>query len=137
MKLSALNQSTKQKPVFAWFEAERGPNDTRGVRLAFIQPLVADFDERIRNAEEKAAQGDMDAERYVADLQKSKQRYVAGGQTFFTPDLGWWLNEKSFHEGHGNFKGVSKGEIMTKYPTLIILKSRNEAIDAAKKAGLI
>lgn len=129
MLLTELHENSA--PVFAWLEPSRGPEDLMGVRLAYIQPLVAHFDKVIKFAQEEGK------EDRAARLMRDKEAYVKRGQSFFTPDFGWWMDEDDFHNGREGFMGVHKGAILHKFPNLRVLSSKQEAIDAAKQAGLI
>lgn len=129
MLLTELHQS--DEPIFAWLEPSRGPEDLMGVRLAYIQPLIPHFDKIIKFAQEEGK------EDRVQRLTRDKEAYLKRGQKFFTPDFGWWMNERDFHEGREGFLGVHKGAILHKHPNLHVLSSREEAISSAKQAGLI
>jgi len=136
MKLDEI-VNTEAKPVIAWLEPSRGPENLSGVRLAYIQPLVPHFDDMIAEAEEEEAKGDSREAERAKRLRRDKERYVKKGQRFFTPDMGWWMNEKDFHSDKEGFGGAHRGSLQHKYPHLTIVKTRKEAIKAAEDAGLI
>lgn len=124
-------------PVIAWLTPAKGPNDIKGVRLAYIQPVIPHFDYLIAAANEEAERGnDLEAER-AENLRKMKKDTVNSGQRFFTPDLGWWPNTETFQRGDAGFDGITKGFLQSKYPNLRIVKSSDEAIRLAKEAGII
>lgn len=126
-----LHEMYNIEPIFAWFEPSKGPEDLRGVRLAFIEPIAPKFDSRIEDATQKK-----DTKR-AEETKLMKDNYLRQGQKFFTPDLGWWMSEEDFHNGSGSFKGHTKGNVFQKYPDLQIFSSREEATKAAEKAGII
>ena len=135
MKLHEIHEQAK--PIFAWLDPARGPEDIRGVRLAYIQPLAAHFDDVITKAEEEAREGDDRAAQRVERLLKDKEAYMKRGQRFFTPDMGWWTNEEEFHSGREGFGGATRGNILARYPHVVVVGSREEAIKGAEEAGLI
>jgi hypothetical protein len=127
-------------PIFAWLEPSNGPEDIRGVRLAYIEPTKARHEHNLANA---TAAND---ERWINNVKRMGADLAKSGQSYYTPDLGWWQSEQDFY---GSKEGVSGLAGMTavrgpnvetlkaKYPDLHILKSREEAVAAAKQAGLI
>jgi len=119
------------EPRFAWFEPSAGPENVSGVRLAFIEPIEPKFDAQIKDAHDKK---DFKREEM---FRLRKKNYIDNGQKFFTPDLGWWMSEKDFHDGGNSFSGFTKGNIFQKYPDLEIFPSRDAAVVAAKKAKII
>lgn len=137
MKLTDLHETVGAKPVLAWLEPASGPEDIRGVRLAYIQPLAAHYDDLIKKAQEEADKGNSREQARADRLRKDKERYTQKGQRFFTPDMGWWMNERDFYEDREGFGGVHKGQLQVKYPNLKVVSSREEAIKMAEQAGLI
>lgn len=119
------------EPKFAWFEPSSGPENVQGVRLAFIEPIEPKFDAQIQDA---VNSGD---EKKEEMFRMRKQNYIKQGQKYFTPDLGWWMSEKDFHDGGNSFGGFTKGNVFQKYPDLEIFPSRDAAVIAAKKAKII
>lgn len=119
------------EPQFAWLEPASGPEDLKGVRLAFIEPIEPKFTAQIEDAAntKNAKREEM--------FRLRMQNYLKQGQTFFTPDLGWWMSEEDFHNGGTSFGGSTKGNIFQKYPDLEIFPSRDAAVVAAKKAKVI
>lgn len=126
-----LNEVHQKNPQFAWLERASGPEDIVGVRLAYIEPVEASIKSHIEDARSK--KDDKRAER----LELRLQNYLNQGQKYFTPDVGWWMSEESFHAGEGGFGGVTKGNIYQRYPNLQVFPTRKEAITAAEKAGII
>lgn len=119
-----------EDPIFAWLEPARGPEDISGVRLAFVQPIKRYYDRLKAEAQES---GD---DRWLARLEQISKRYEDTGQQAFTPDLGWWMSKEDFYNDDTGFGGVQKSKIAAQYPRLHVMKSRDEAFAAAKKAGL-
>lgn len=116
-------------PIFAWFEPSRGPEDIKGVRLAYIEPVKA---RQAYNIAQATAAND---ERWLRNVKNNTM--ASSGQKYFTPDLGWWDNLEAFHSGKGGFGGINSDTLYSKYPDLHIMKSREEAIAAAEQAGII
>lgn len=119
------------EPQFAWLEPALGPEDIRGVRLAFIEPMLPRLDAQVKQA------ASVDDKKKEEMFRLRKENYLKQGQKFFTPDLGWWMSEKDFHDGGNSFGGFTKGNVLKKYPDLQIFPSKEAAIIAAKKAKII
>ena len=117
--------------IFAWFEPSKGPCDLMGVRLAYIDPFDKHFERLL-----EAANKDKDTPRAL-NLLHSKAYYEKQGQKYFTPDLGWWMSKKHYIEGDKSFGGVTREQIEDKYYSITIFETRDEAIAAAEKAGLV
>lgn len=137
MKLAELHEAEQAQPVLAWLDSQRGPNDIMGVTLRYVQPLVAQMDDVIAKAQEQADRGDGRAAERAKRLLQRKEEYVKAGQRYFTPDLGWWMDEDDFQAGREGFGGVTKGLLQKKYPNLRIVSSEKEAAERAEEAGLI
>jgi hypothetical protein len=58
-------------------------------------------------------------------------------KSFTTPDLGWWDSIEHFNSGRSGFGGVTKDKVFARYPDLQMFASREEAMAAAREAGLI
>ena len=118
-------------PIFAWFEPSKGPEDIRGVRLAYIEPTRARQEYNLGRA--TAAKD----ERWATTVKQTGDALAKSGQKYYTPDLGWWDNLEAFHSGKGGFGGTNSDTLYAKYPNLHIMKSREEAIAAAEQAGIL
>jgi hypothetical protein len=119
------------EPQFAWLEPALGPEDIKGVRLAFVEPVIPRLNSQIEQAENA---GDS---KKAEMFRLRKENYIKQGQKFFTPDLGWWMSEEDFHRGGNSFGGFTKGNVLKKYPDLQIFPSKEAAVVAAKKAKVI
>ena len=126
-----LNEIQNPNPVFAWLEPAKGPEGIQGVRLAYIEPLDPKHEEMIANAEEK---GEM---KRAETLRANLKNYQKKGQTFFTPDFGWWANEDDFHNSREGFGGITKGRVLSTNPNIVINSSKEQAVKSAKEAGII
>ena len=120
-----------ERPIVAWFESAKGPEDLPGVRLAYIEPTYIHF-ERALEAANKA----MDTPRALNILHQ-KSFYEQKGQKYFTPDFGWWMKEGDYYSGREGFGGVTRKLVETEHPNILIMSSRKRAIDYAKKKGLL
>ena len=120
-------------PQYAWFEPAQNAAGMKGVRLAFVEPTMPRFDSQIADADQK---GDVSRKERVM---LKKDNYEKQGLKAFpnAPDLGWWLTSEDFERGENNERGLTKGNIYQRYPNLEIFKTREEAEEAAHKAGLI
>ena len=118
-------------PIFAWFEPARGPEDLPGVRLAYIDPIRTYFDRAL-----EAANKAMDTPRALNILHQ-RTFYEQKGQTYFTPDFGWWMKEADYYNGRGGFGGVTKEQIEERNPTIVIVSSHDEAKEKAEEMGLL
>lgn len=125
-----MKQDDRQS-IFAWFEPSRGPCDIIGVRLAYIDPFETHF-ERLLNEANK----DKDTPRAL-NILHSKSYYADKKQEYFTPDAGWWMNKEHYIEGRSGFGGVTRDKVEEDYYSISLHNTRDEAITAAKKAGII
>lgn len=119
------------EPKFAWFEPAEGPMGTRGVRLAFIEPVEPKFNSQIEDAKKA---GDKKRTDMIA---LKKQNYLKQGANMLTPDLGWWPTREEFENGQPSYRGYTKGNVYAKHPDLEIFNSKEEAVKAAKSAGIL
>ena len=118
-------------PTYAWLEPAQGPENLRGVRLAVIDPVAPRVKEYTKNAIDS---NDQDR---VKQLERIGAQYKKQEQSYTTPDLGWWMSSEDFHDGKDGFDGLSKQQVLAKYPNLIIVNTKKEAISAAEEAGII
>lgn len=128
MKLLELNGTNN--PVFAWLDPARGPENLKGVRLAYILPYKQHLAKIRQDAE---AKGD---ERRLQNIERMEREQAKSGQKALTPDLGWWMNKEDFYADKEGFGGAMKSRVYTKHPGLQIMNSREEAFQAAEQAGL-
>ena len=131
-----MNKSFKsirdeRESLLAWFEPSKGPEDIIGVRLVFIDPIDKFYERALEEANK-----DKDTSRALS-LLHSKQYYEGKGQKFFTPDVGWWMSKEDYTEGKEGFGGVTREQMELKYRNITIFETCEEAIAAAKSAGLI
>lgn len=119
------------EPKYAWFEPAPGPMNTIGVRLAFIEPIEPKFNSQIEDAKNT---GNKKREEMIA---LKKQNYLKQGANMITPDLGWWASKEDFDQGEPSFRGFTKGNVFQKHPDLEIFGSKEEAVKAAKAAGIL
>ena len=119
------------EPRYAWFEPAQGPHNVMGVRLAFVEPIKSRLDYQIQDATQKK---DI---RRKETIQFKKHNYLKQGEEIFTPDLGWWPSSTDFENGNPNVSGWTKGNVFAKYPNLEIFPSKEAAIAAAKKNGVL
>lgn len=128
MKLFELNEVNE--PIFAWLDSARGPENLRGVRLAYVLPYKRHL-AKIR--QEAEAEGD---ERRLRNIERSEGEQAKSGQKALTPDLGWWMNKEDFYADKEGFGGAKKSRIYAKHPNLQVVDSREKAFQAAEEAGL-
>lgn len=120
MKLNEIAQSPRA--MHGFFQRARGPNDTPGVHLHYIQGHD-EWNEHLRT--QATAKGD---QRWLDRIEQMAARET---QPFFHPTLGWWDSEDAYHSGKRGFGGATKQDIMRKNPDLQIHNSRADAVTAA------
>jgi hypothetical protein len=103
----------------AYWNAERGPNNTPGEALHIIQDKSEWRDNLLKSIKDDPAR-----------IARINQMYSKGG--YFTPQIGWFMSRDEYEIGRSGFGGVAKDSILNRYPGLQIHESLK---DAAKAAG--
>jgi hypothetical protein len=134
MKLFEIHQ----RPVFAWLEPTVGPGGVVGVALKYIRSTDTHLHNLINNAKELLDKRDDDIQLgRIAQLTKQLNQNHKEHRTYDTPSLGWWRDEKDFHQGKEGAKGTHKGDLLHRYPNLSIVKSKDQAVKYSKEHGII
>lgn len=131
MRLREINSDVPltedEDKIYAWLEPSRGPENLKGVRLAYVQDIDKHHD---RLEQQAAAKGDNRWLENIDRLRQDAEKRPAGSR-YYTPDLGWWQSKRDFEEGKTGFGGVTMDSVHTKHPNIEIVGSRKEAVSAA------
>ncbi len=124
MKLQDLVESSSDLGPMehAFWQNTKGPNNTPGVSLHYIQ------DEKKWNEHILADATAKNEERRIKTI---KQRMSSSNQQFSHPSFDWWMSNKHFEEGDKGFGGMTKERVMKENPKLKIHNSKEEAVRAA------
>jgi hypothetical protein len=127
MKLSELMEASSElgPQEHAFWQHTRGPNNTPGASLHYIQDEEAWGKHILADATEKGE------ERRIKNIQQSYERGQYDKGKFSHPSFDWWMSIEAFEKGDKGFGGMTKERVMKENPKLKIHDSRDKAVKAA------
>lgn len=132
--------------TYAWFEPSKGPNDTPGVRLAYLQDidqtLSGHLHEAFESMEKARDRGDHEFASREGErrrrLEAEKLYYASVGQRYFTPDLGWWETDQACYDDEEGTHGATLEGAYDFIGSLVLVEDKAtamELVDAERLTG--
>lgn len=106
----------------AFWQSTRGPEDTPGESLHYIQGNTEWIDFLRKAAMDK---GD---DKWLVKIERMKSRQEPCG--FTHPMFGWWMSQEAYERGDTGFGGIAKASVESENPNLTIHSTGAEAIAA-------
>lgn len=127
MKLTELFESSSELGPMehAFWQNTRGPNNTPGASLHYIEDAEAWGKHILADATEKGQ------ERRIKNIEQSMKSGMYDKGKFTHPSFDWWMSRDAYERGDKGFGGMTKEQVERENPKLKIHDSRGEAVKAA------